>query len=64
MPEVSPGDSVFIGDTLGYAQNIAARYSAGMNNHVHLEVRLTSAALVGKGRKPTEAVWIDPGLFF
>jgi hypothetical protein len=34
-----------------------------MKNHIHLEVRLTSAVLVGKGRKPTEAVWVDPRLF-
>lgn len=63
-PEVMPGDEVFAGDTLGYAQDIAARYSATMSNHVHLEVRLINSVLVGRGRLPSEAVWVDPHLFF
>ncbi len=36
-----------------------------MNNHVHLDVRLlTKHVLVGRGRSPNEAVWVDPSLFF
>jgi len=61
---VAPGDRVFDRSTLGYAQDIAARYGNGMDNHVHLEVRLTKHVLVGRGRSPNEAVWVDPHLFF
>jgi hypothetical protein len=63
-PEVFAGDAVRTGDTLGYAQDIAARYGDGMENHVHLEVRLINSVLVGKGQEPTEAIWVDPQLFF
>ena len=94
-PEVLPGDEVFIGDALGYVQDIAARYppeklsrpmlaeylrgwnvtslddltpkqlnQLRMKNHIHLEVRLTGAVLIGRGRLSTEAVWVDPHLFF
>jgi murein DD-endopeptidase MepM/ murein hydrolase activator NlpD len=62
-PEVHPGDTVVIGDTIGYAQDISKRYGRGMDNHVHLEVRLTNGVLVGKGRTPPEHVWVDPQLF-
>ena len=61
-PGVAPGDAVSIGDTIGHAQDISRRYAPGMHNHVHLEVRLTGSVLVGKGREPTEAVWVDPWL--
>ena len=93
-PGVQPDNTVQIGDTIGYAQDISKRYppeklskrslerylvkwgASGlddltpqqldqlrMQNHVHLEVRLTKGVLVGKGRAPSEAVWIDPRLF-
>lgn len=62
-PEVRPRDEVRIGDTIGYAQDISKRYGRGMDNHVHLEVRLTNGVLVGKGRAPSEHIWIDPKLF-
>jgi len=64
-PDIFPGDEVSAGDTLGWAQDIAARYGPGMDNHVHLEVRLlTKYVLVGRGRAPNESVWVDPALFF
>ena len=62
-PQVRPRDVVKIGDTIGYAQDISKRYGRGMDNHVHLEVRLTNGVLVGKGRAPSEYIWIDPKLF-
>ncbi len=34
-----------------------------MKNHVHFEVRLTKNVLVGRGRSPNEAVWVNPRLF-
>lgn len=93
-PNLALGDTVQIGDTIGYAQDISKRYppeklskrslerylvkwgASGlddltpqqldqlrMKNHVHLEVRLTKGVLVGRGRTPSEAVWVDPRLF-
>ena len=59
---VEKGDQVTMGDTIGRAQDVAARYDHGMKNHVHLEVRLRTA-LLGRGRKPGESVWVDPELF-
>jgi hypothetical protein len=61
-PEVFKDDYVAIGDRLGYAQDIAARYP-GMKNHVHVEVQLTSGVLLGKGRQPDAKVWVDPHYF-
>ena len=63
-PDVFVGDEVLAGDTLGYAQDIAARYGEGMDNHVHLDVQLTNSILVGNGRLPDEPIWVDPRLFF
>jgi murein DD-endopeptidase MepM/ murein hydrolase activator NlpD len=60
-PSVEAGSAVNRGDLIGHAQDISARYDQGMQNHVHLEMRLTTA-LLGRGRAPTERVWIDPRL--
>jgi len=37
-PAVKLGWVVAAGDTIGYAQNLAGRYPAGMTNHVHVEL--------------------------
>ena len=62
-PIVSPGAVVLPGQTIGYAQDIAARYGGGMQNHVHLDVRLIHGVLIGRGETPDDVVWIDPALF-
>lgn len=36
--EVQPGGVVAAGDIIGRAQNLIARYPAGMTNHVHVEL--------------------------
>jgi hypothetical protein len=62
-PTVSPGDEVFIGDTIGLAQDITKRYSPAMTNHVHMDVRMVRGVLVGRGEYPDDVVWLDPALF-
>ena len=62
-PCVSPGDEVYPGKTIGYAQDIAARYGGGMRNHVHLDVRMIHGVLCGRGEIPDDVIWIDPALF-
>jgi hypothetical protein len=62
-PDLLPGTQIFIGDTIGWAQDIAARYDEDMLNHVHLEVRLTDGVLLGRGRTPENRVWVDPEMF-
>ncbi len=37
-PAVQPGWTVAAGDVIGRAQDLAARYPAGMTNHVHVEL--------------------------
>lgn len=62
-PIVKPGDDLCIGQTIGYAQDVAARYAGGMQNHVHLDVRLVHGVLVGRGEIPDDVIWIDPAYF-
>lgn len=38
VPTIAVGTKVDAGMVIGKAQNIAKRYSAGMQNHVHIEV--------------------------
>lgn len=47
-PAVEVGDEVVLGHPVGYAQDIESRYSPGMKNHVHYEV------------KDTKGNYIDP----
>ncbi len=47
-PCISPGVIVMAGDLIGYAQNIAAKYS-GITNHYHFEIWEN-----GKTLNPTE----------
>jgi hypothetical protein len=62
-PRVTAGDAVPPGQTIGYAQDVAARYGGGMQNHVHLDVRMTGGVLCGRGETPDDVIWIDPALF-
>lgn len=39
------GSKVAAGDTIGYAQDISRRYSAGMKPHLHLEVYVDGQAI-------------------
>ncbi|HEX8269757.1 MAG TPA: M23 family metallopeptidase [Flavobacterium sp.] len=40
------GSTVTLGQQIGVAQNIAAKYSPGMTNHVHVEVRNAARQLL------------------
>jgi hypothetical protein len=62
-PCVKQGDVVQVGQTIGYAQDVAARYGGGMQNHVHLDVRMMDGVLCGRGETPDDVIWIDPALF-
>ena len=45
-PMVSIAKTVLAGDRIGIAQNIAAKYTRGMTNHIHVEVRDKAGTLL------------------
>jgi len=62
-PIVHPDETVYIGDCLGYAQDVAAKYSTDdkkMLNHVHMDVRLVKGVLLDRGVHPPGKVFINP----
>jgi hypothetical protein len=48
-PKVKAGDKVTLDQTLGTAQNIAAKYGgeSKMTNHVHVEINLKPSGVIG-----------------
>lgn len=53
-PAVAPGAAVMAGDLIGEAQDLGARYPAGMTNHVHVE-------LTGRNGGPLDPLIVLPG---
>lgn len=51
-PIAPTGSQIRAGALIGYAQNISAKYGAGMTNHVHIEVYSNTGAV------------LDPALLF
>lgn len=47
LPNVTVGDRVSVGDLIGFAQDIVARYpDSGMQNHVHYEIKDSTGAYI------------------
>lgn len=46
-PCVRAGQVLHAGDLIGHAQDIASKYGGGMRNHVHVEVNVNPALLIG-----------------
>ena len=46
-PSVKAGDKVVLDQTIGTAQNISARYSQEMRNHVHVEANIDVSKMLG-----------------
>ena len=45
-PSIAIGTTVVKGQVIGTAQNIASKYSAGMVNHIHVEIRNAKGKLI------------------
>jgi hypothetical protein len=48
-PEVKAGEKVVMDQTIGTAQDISARYSQKMKNHVHVEMNVDVSKMLGGG---------------
>jgi hypothetical protein len=63
-PELAVGAEVEPGRVIGRAQDVAAKHSPLMVNHVHLEVRPVGGVQLGtEGRLPEDVVTLDPEWF-
>jgi hypothetical protein len=69
VEDLEVGHLVVTGQTIGYAQDIVARYPnpPGMQNHVHVALALSwvKGALLGKtgAVDPNNRLYVDPTLF-